>query len=98
MLASEAVVNYGRATTARPSGFGQGKRTATILADQGDCVHVITDLPYRARTAASPVRMVPLPRGSRPMHKTTLTIATSPATDYTTTVKHVIIYYFNCLL
>lgn len=66
-------------------GAGTGKRATTILADQGDIVTVITDVPYVVRSrheVAGPAR-----KGARPMHRTTLTIKTQPQSEYNTTVN-----------
>ncbi|XP_025114202.1 uncharacterized protein LOC112576143 [Pomacea canaliculata] len=68
--------------------FGQGKRTMTLLTEDG-CVYPIiahdakNDRPASHRRYSAPVR-----RGDRPMHRTTLLIAKAPwQPDYTTTTR-----------
>jgi len=80
-------VSSGGPPEPKPKGpFGQGKRAVTILADQGDHVTVITDIPYTTRSKTLPPLSNP-PKGSRPMHQTTLNIRTSSTPDYNTSYK-----------
>ncbi len=61
---------------------GFGKRVATIRAEQGHVVSVITNEPHhqRAQPAHSSERFVR--RGDRPMHRSTLTIPTQDDPKY----------------
>lgn len=71
----------------KPKGpFGQGKKAVTILADQGDHVTVITDVPYLTRSRVLPPLSRP-PKGSRSMHQTTLNIRTNSSPDYNTSYQ-----------
>ena len=67
---------------------GQGKTASTILADQGDFVTVVSDVPYVDRSRRSTRSDRPV-KGSRSMHKTTLVIPNQNYTDYDTTLKRV---------
>ena len=73
-------------STRSSHGFGQGKRACTILASEGDLVHVITDVPYMTRSRHKPAAYY---KGSRPMHRTTLRIPTQSYSSYATTSNHV---------
>ena len=66
--------------------FGQCKLATTILADQGDMVYVVTDVP---RVVRNKHRRPAQYRGSRPMHASTLTIPMQTSTDYSTTSQKV---------
>lgn len=68
---------------------GTGKRVATILADQGDHVTVISESPYTTRNPGHEHQRPKLVKGWRPMHRTTLKIPTQEFTDYDTTSKRV---------
>lgn len=70
----------------RPPPYGMGKRATTILADQGDFVTVVSDVPYYLRRKHVPP---PLKKGTRPMHTSTLGIKTQLASDYQTTLQTV---------
>lgn len=72
----------------RRFGAGQGKAATTILADQGDYVAVITDVPYIERSKTQTWSDRP-GRGLRPMHRSTLKIPTQNYTDYDSTMKKV---------
>jgi len=67
-------------------GFGQGKCATSVIADQGDLVTFVTDVPYKIRSRHLPATYG---RGTRPMHQTTLHLPTQPYTDYLTTSKQV---------
>lgn len=62
--------------------FGQGKSATTILASQGDVVHVVSDVPYKVRSKHAPA---PCYRGARPMHRSTLTLRGQPGSYETST-------------
>ena len=92
MLMSDQLTDYSSqvnpAPVTAPPRYGQGKKAATILAEQGHFVTVITDQPYLERSRQSTT--VPRARkGARPMHRSTLTIATQPYTEYETCSKQV---------
>ncbi len=78
MLTTQTPVDY---THKGPGKRGQGKKATTILADQGDYVTVISDVPYTVRSKHTPATSY---KGARPMHRTTLTIPTQAYTDYNT--------------
>ncbi len=96
MLMSDQMTDYSSqmnpapvtAPVTAPPRYGQGKKAATILAEQGHFVTVITDQPYLERSRQSTT--VPRARkGARPMHRSTLTIATQPYTEYDTCSQQV---------
>lgn len=76
--------NIGYPASAPPPGFGQGKRVATILADQGDIVTMVSDTPFHVRSRHVTDARAGT-RGVRTMHRTTLKIPTQSYTSYTTT-------------
>lgn len=72
------------ATTNKYVSFGQGKCATAVIADQGDLVTFVTDVPYKIRSRHIPFTYG---RGARPMHQTTLHLPTQSYTDYLTTSK-----------
>ena len=66
--------------------FGQGKCATSVIADQGDLVTFVTDVPYKIRSRHVPIAYG---RGTRPMHQTTLQLPMQSYTDYLTTSKQV---------
>ena len=75
--------------TAKYVSFGQGKCATAVIADQGDLVTFVTDVPYKIRSRHVPV---PYGRGTRAMHQTTLHLPTQHYTDYLTTSKQVFMF------
>ena len=67
-------------------GYGQCKTATTIVADQGDIVHVVTDVPHKAR---SEHKVPAVYKGARPMHSSTLRIPMENGTNYETTSQKV---------
>ena len=63
--------------------YGQGKKAATIRAEQGHYVTLVTDEPYTVRSRHSS-NMQRARKGARPMHKSTLLIPMQDYTDYDT--------------
>ncbi|XP_070580921.1 uncharacterized protein [Ptychodera flava] len=68
---------------AKPSALLQGHSAATILTNRAKDITVISDVPYKERKLYVPPDRPP--RGTRSMHRTTLTLEKSPVdTNYTT--------------
>ncbi|KAK2158084.1 hypothetical protein NP493_1825g00009 [Ridgeia piscesae] len=67
---------------------GQGKRVATLLAEQGHLVTVINDVPYTSRRGRDAHVPLPSRKGDRAMHKTTMATRTQDTADYATTSQH----------
>ena len=86
------------ALTEVASGFAQGTDTATVLTDKAKNITVIADEPYfsrHSRTRVSPVaRHV---KGTRPMHRTTLTLEVSPAKPSHLSCMKMVSKYFDCM-
>lgn len=67
------------ATAEVVKGFGQGSDTTTVLTDKAKNITVIADEPFFSRHSRTHTAVARHVKGTRPMHRSTLTLEVCPA-------------------